>query len=98
MLNSCVFCRHTKGIPAHGMQHVETLHSTETRNNVTNGIVTYMAHVQVAGRIGEHLQHIGFRFGIILFYLKGFVFFPVFLPFGFNVMGSIFVLKHFFTS
>ena len=45
VLDCSIFCRHTEGVPAHRMQHVEALHRAEAGDNVTNGIVTYMAHV-----------------------------------------------------
>ena len=80
------------------MQNVEALHGAETCNYVADGIVTNMAHVQVARRIGEHFQNVGFRLILIHLYFKGFVFFPVFLPFSFNIMGSILFLNHFITS
>ena len=98
VFDSSVFSRHTKGVPAHRMQNVEALHSAETCDYVADGIVTNMAHVQVAGRIGEHFQNVGFRLILIHLYFKGFVFFPVFLPFSFNIMGSILFLNHFITS
>ena len=98
VLDSSVFGGHTKGVPAHGMQHIEALHGAETSHYVTNGIVAHMAHMQIAGRIREHFQHIGFRFVFVDFYLKGFVLFPVFLPFSFNLMGSILFLQHVNTS
>ena len=94
MFDSCVFCRHTKRVPAHGMQYVKTFHGAETGKHVTNRIVTYVTHVQITGRIREHFQYIRLGFVFIHFYFEGFVFVPIFLPFFLNGMGSIFFFQH----
>ena len=96
VFNSGVFRGHAEGIPAHGVQHVKTVHGTETGYNVADGIVADMAHVQIAGRIREHFQHIRFRAAAVHLCFKSFVFFPISLPFGFNLMGIILFLNHIF--
>ena len=47
---------HTKRIPAHRLQHIETLHPLEPRNYVTNSVIAHMPHVQFPAGIGEHAQ------------------------------------------
>ena len=94
VFNCSVFCGHTKRVPAHGMQHVKAFHGTETRKHVADGVVTNVTHVQITGRIREHFQYIGLRFIFVHFYFVGFVFFPIFLPFFFYGMGSIFFFQH----
>ena len=53
-----VFRRHSKGVPAHRMQHRKPLRALITRHHVAHGIVAHMAHVDAPGRIGEHFQHV----------------------------------------
>ena len=47
-----------KGVPAHGVQHIEAPGALVPRNNVAEGVVAHMAHVQPARRIGEHLEDV----------------------------------------
>src|SRR5574344_211657 len=45
VLDSRILRRHTKTIPAHRMQDVKALHSTETRYHVADGIIAHVAHM-----------------------------------------------------
>ena len=47
-----------KGVPAHGMKHVESAHALVARDHVSDGVVPHVAHVYPARRIGKHLQQI----------------------------------------
>ena len=48
----------TKGIEADGVQHVVAAHAGLTGHGIADGVVARVAHVQVARRIREHLEHI----------------------------------------
>ena len=98
VLDGRIFCRHPEGVEADGVQHVEAPHGAEPGHYVADGVVAHMAHVQVAGRIREHFQHIGFGPGIIVLHLVGLVVGPVLLPPGFNLMRFILFLEHEHTS
>ncbi|MNU56244.1 hypothetical protein D3C71_453340 [compost metagenome] len=50
-----VFRRHAERVPAHRVQNVETAGALVTSNHVAHRVVAHMAHVDTAGRIGEHL-------------------------------------------
>ena len=63
MLNSSILCWHTKGIKTHWMNNIKALHSLVASQNITNGIIPHMAHMQIARWIWEHFQ------GIILWLL-----------------------------
>ena len=52
--NGCVFSRHAKCVPAHRHQHVVTLHAQLARHHVVDGVVAYMAHMQLAAGVGQH--------------------------------------------
>ena len=91
MLDGSIFRRHAKRVEPHGMQYVEAPHGAEPGDHVADGIVAHMTHVQVARRIGEHFQHIGFWFSFFFFAFERFMLFPILLPFGFNGMGCIFL-------
>ncbi len=62
VLDRGVFRRHPEGIPAHRVQHIESLHPLETGDHVTDSIITDVAHVNPTRRIGEHLQQVVFLF------------------------------------
>ena len=48
MGNGSVFSRHPKSIPTHGMQDIETAHSLIPGNHISYGIVSDMAHMDIA--------------------------------------------------
>ena len=58
MFDCRVFCRQTKSIPAHGVKNIISLHPAESGDNIPDGIIPDMPHVNIAGRIGKHLQNI----------------------------------------
>lgn len=58
MLDGSVLGRQAKGVPADGMQHVVAVHVQVTRVDVTNRVVTHVAHVDVAARVRKHLEHV----------------------------------------
>lgn len=66
VLDSGVFCRQAKRIPAHWMQHVVTAHSVITSRYVADGVIANVAHVNVTRRVREHLEHIALRLAGIL--------------------------------
>ena len=43
-----VLGRHAKGIPPHGMQHVETPHLFVSRDNISDSIISDVTHVYLA--------------------------------------------------
>ena len=45
-------------IPAHGMEDREAAHALVARDRVPDRVVAHMAHVQLARRVREHLQHV----------------------------------------
>ena len=90
MLDSGIFGRHAERVEAHGMQDIEAPHGAETRHYIADGVVAHMTHMQVARRIREHFQHIGFRFRFVFFTSESFMLFPILLPFCFYGMGRIF--------
>ena len=45
-------------VEAHRPQHGETVTSLEVRDDVTQRVVEDMPHVQAAGRVRQHLEHV----------------------------------------
>ena len=45
-----------KGVPAHRLQDVQTLHAREARQHVTDRVIAHMPHVQATRRVREHRQ------------------------------------------
>ena len=58
VLDGGVLGRQAKGIEADGMQHVVAAHAGLTGHGIADGVVARVAHVQVARRIREHLEHV----------------------------------------
>ena len=56
ILHGSVFRWQTERVPAHGLQHVATLHAHEAADDIANGVITHVAHVQSPTRVGEHAQ------------------------------------------
>ena len=58
VLDSGVLGRKAKGIKADGVQHIVAAHAGLTGHGIADGVVARVAHVQVARRIREHLEHV----------------------------------------
>ena len=97
MLDGGVFRGQTEGVPANGMQDVETLHRHEAGQRVADGIVAHVAHVNVAGRIRQHFQHVVFGPPGLGLGVKQLLLRPALLPLGFNILRIV-VWVHRFNS
>ena len=60
VLDGGILGRQPESVPAHGLQHVLTLHALIAGNHITDGVVAHMAHVQPPARVGKHAQAIEF--------------------------------------
>ena len=80
MFDSRVLGRKAERVPAHGMKHVEALHTAIARNDVADGVVADMTHVDVARRVREHLEDVLFRTVVALTHLVDARLFPRLLP------------------
>ena len=58
VLDGGVLGGQAKGVEADGMQHVVAAHAGLTGHGIADGVVARVAHVQVARRIREHLEHV----------------------------------------
>ena len=58
VLDGGVLGGQAKGVEANGMQHVIAAHAGLTGHGIADGVVARVAHVQVARRIREHLEHV----------------------------------------
>ena len=58
VLDGGVLGGQAKGVKADGVQHVVAAHAGLTGHGIADGIVARVAHVQVARRIREHLEHV----------------------------------------
>ena len=86
--------RQAEGVIAHGVQHIVALHTLHAGHDIGGGVTLGMAGMEAnAGGVREHIQDIVLGLGKIPYVsVEGLVFFPVFLPFGFN--GGMFVNWH----
>ena len=65
VLDGGVLGGQAKGIEADGMQHVVAAHAGLTGHGIADGIVARVAHVKVARRIREHLEHVLLGLGCV---------------------------------
>ncbi len=77
VLDGGVLRRQAKGIPAHGLQHVPALHALVAGDDVGDGVVAHMPHVQFAAGIGKHGQAVEFLPAVVPVYGEAVVFQPV---------------------
>ena len=84
-----VFRRHAEGVPAHRLQYVFAAHPLVAGDNVADGVVAHVPHVQAAGRIGEHRQAVEFFTRGVSHGAERLVFFPGFLNGGFECLRLI---------
>ena len=84
-----VFRRQAEGVPAHGMHHLEALGHLVARDDVTERVVAHMAHMQKAGRIGKHLEHVVSRPIVVIPDFERLLLGPDLLPFGLGVFERI---------
>ena len=55
-----VLGRQAERVPAHRMQHVEPLRPAIARDQVAHRVVAHMADMELAGRVGKHLEDVVF--------------------------------------
>ena len=84
-----VLGRQAERVPAHRMQHVEALRPLVARDHVAERVVAHVAHVDPAGRIGEHLEHVVFGPARIGRRGEGAPLLPDALPLGFGVLERV---------
>lgn len=63
VLDGGVLGGQAEGVEADGMQHVVAAHTSLTGHGVADGVVARVPHVQVTGRIREHLEDVLLRLG-----------------------------------
>jgi hypothetical protein len=66
-----------EGIPAHGLEDVLAAHALIAGDDVADGVVAHMAHVQLPRGIGEHGQAIELLAAGVFHRLEGMGRFPV---------------------
>src|SRR6266404_4603654 len=91
-----IFGWQAESIPTHGMKHVESTHALYAGDDVADGVIAHVAHVQRAGGIGQHFERVIFRFCGIYFRIEDARFGPAPLPFGFDFLWV--VIGHAFAS
>ena len=77
MLDGGVLRRQAEGVPAHGLEDVLAAHTLIAGDDVTDGVVAHMAHVQLPRGIGEHGQAIELLPAGVFHRLEGPGLFPV---------------------
>ena len=89
VLDGGVLRGQAEGVVAHGVQHVEAAHAGLAGHGVADGVVAGVAHVQVAGGVREHLEHVLLGLARVLFGLVELVGLPGRLPLGLDGLGVV---------
>ena len=89
MLDGRVFGGQAEGVPADGMYDVIALHAAEAGHHIADGIVAHMPHVNIAGGVRKHFQHIILGLGRIRFHVEFAALRPAFLPLFFQGLGVV---------
>ncbi len=84
-----VLGRHAEGVPAHRVQHGVAHGAFEARHHVAHGVVAHVAHVDAAGGVGEHLQHVVFGLGVVVRRGEDAALGPQLLPAGLGLAGVV---------
>ena len=87
--NCRIFRRHAEGVPTHGVKDIEPAHPFVTGHHVSDGIISHMSHVDLAGGIGKHFQQVVFFLIRHLDDIEQSVILPPILPLGFDCLGMI---------
>jgi len=81
LLDGLVLGRLAEGVPAHGMQHIESGHALVAAEGIHRHVVLEVPHMEARPRgVGEHLQAIGLGPVRIVRGLKSLLLFPGLLP------------------
>ena len=89
MLDGRVLSRQAERVPTHGMQHVEATHLGIAGDDVADRVVAHMAHMDVARRVREHLEHVLLGLGVIFGDLVQVGIFPSLLPTRFDLVRVV---------
>ncbi len=84
-----VFGGQTEGVPAHGHEHVVTVHPKMAGEHVVDGVVAHMAHVQLARGVGQHGAGVELFARFVFAHAVGVGALPVGLRGGFHRAGVI---------
>src|ERR1700730_3043187 len=90
VLDGGVFGGQAEGIPAHGMQHIETAHTLYAGHHVADGVIAHVAHVHRARGIGQHLQRVILGLSGIYFRFEDARLGPALLPLSFDFLWVVF--------
>ena len=91
-LDGGVLGRQAERVPAERVQDVEAAHALHARDDVADHVVADVSDVGVPGGIGEHLQAVELRPGVVFSDFEGPLPPPAFLPFLLDCLG--FVVGH----
>ena len=93
VLDGGVFRGQAEGIPAHGMKHVVAVHPHVAGEGVADGVVAHVSHVQRAGGIGQHFEHVILRLGgVRLGGVERRILLPALEPFGLDAVSVVAVV------
>ena len=60
VLNGRVLGGQAERVPAHGLQHIFAQHTLVAGDDIANGVVAHVTHVQLAAGVGKHGQAVEF--------------------------------------
>ncbi len=91
-----VFGGHAEGVPAHRVEHVKPPEPLVAGHHISDGVVSHVAHVDLARRIGKHLQQVVFFPARVFFDLEQVLLLPDGLPPGLDCFRIVAFVHRFF--
>ncbi len=89
MFDGRILRRKAEGVPPHRVKHVIASHPKVPGDDVSDGVVSNMPHVDFAGRIRIHLEAVVFRLRGILRHPESLPVLPHPLPLGLNALEIV---------
>src|SRR5882762_4575866 len=85
-----VFRGKTESVPAHRVKNIESAHAFYAGDDVPDGVIAHVTHVESARRIRQHFENVVFRFAGVGFGFEYFSVRPTLLPLGFDLLWFVF--------
>ena len=89
MFNRGILGRQTKCIPAHRLHYIATLMTLVTIDDIAQGVVANMAHMQATAGVREHRQAVEFFPGALVVTDKTLIVLPIGLRAALHLLGVV---------
>ena len=89
-----VLGRHTERVPAHRVEHIAAPRAHVAGDHVAHGVIAHVPHVDAAGRVGKHFEHVVFGTRLIVRGAENAPLVPYLLPARLGLAGVVALRRH----